>query len=183
MARITIHAVQTDGEPHRWTFSERIVAENLDSEHYRTQLLERLSWATAEAEALESPSADLDPDHDNDARRTQLTTRSRGNSASRRSEHTSSHQRPHSYDTSPERHNSMPSVPKRPGPRPLPQPTRPDSDDHAHDLVDAAWLYAWSHEALRPVTGRLSARVIAGGSAASDLWRSPRPLGRHDDDR
>ena len=43
---------------------------------------------------------------------------------------------------SPERHDSMPSVPKRPGAHPLPQPTRPDSDVHEHDLVDAAWLYA-----------------------------------------
>ena len=85
MARIAIHAVHTDGEPRRWTLSERIVAENLDSEHYTTQLLERLSWATADAAALESPSADLDADHDNGARRTQLTTRSHGNSASRRS--------------------------------------------------------------------------------------------------
>lgn len=68
MARITILAVHTDGEPHRWTLNERIVAENLDSEHYTTQLLERLSWATADAEALESSSADLDADHDNDAR-------------------------------------------------------------------------------------------------------------------
>jgi hypothetical protein len=105
MARITIHAVQPNGEPHRWTLSEHIVAKNLDNEHYTTQLLERLSWATAEAEALESPSADLDADRYNDARRTQPTTRSRGNSASRRLEHTSSRQRPHSYDTSPKRHD------------------------------------------------------------------------------
>jgi hypothetical protein len=85
MARITVHAVHADGEPRGWTLSERIVAENLDSEHYRTQLLERLNWATADAEALESPSADLDADHDKDARRAQLTTKSRSNSAFRRS--------------------------------------------------------------------------------------------------
>ncbi len=85
MARITIHAVHADGEPRRWTLSERIAAENLDSEHYITQLLERVRWATADAEALESPSADLDADPDDDARRTPLRTGSRGNRASRRS--------------------------------------------------------------------------------------------------
>ena len=83
MARITIHAVHTDGEPRRWTLSERIVAENLDSQYYKTQLLERISWATADAEALESPTPDLDADH------------------------------------------------------------------HEHELVDAAWPCAWSHEAMR----------------------------------
>jgi len=57
MARITVHAVHTDGEPRRWTLSERIVAANLDSGHYVAQLIERLSWATADAEALESPGA------------------------------------------------------------------------------------------------------------------------------
>ena len=58
MARITVHAVHTDGEPRRWTLSERIVAANLDSDHYVAQLIERLGWATADAEALESPAAD-----------------------------------------------------------------------------------------------------------------------------
>ena len=56
MARIVIQALHSDGEPRRWTLSERIVAENLDSDHYVTQLVERLGWATADAEALESPS-------------------------------------------------------------------------------------------------------------------------------
>jgi len=85
MARITVHAVHADGELRRWTLSERIAAENLDSEHYTAQLLERVRWATADAEALESPSADLDADSDDDARRTPLRTGSRGNRASRRS--------------------------------------------------------------------------------------------------
>jgi hypothetical protein len=79
MARITVQAVHTDGEPRRWTLSERIAAENLDSEHYTTQLLERLSWATADAEALESLSADLDAHSDDDARHSPLRTDSRGN--------------------------------------------------------------------------------------------------------
>jgi hypothetical protein len=86
MARITVHAVNGDGEPRRWTLNERIVAEHLDSEHYTVQLLERLSWATADAEALESQSANPNTDLDHDARRVHVTTRSsRGENASQRS--------------------------------------------------------------------------------------------------
>jgi hypothetical protein len=59
MARIVIQAVHSDGEPRRWTLSERIVAENLTSAHYVTQLIDRLSWATADAEALESSTPDV----------------------------------------------------------------------------------------------------------------------------
>lgn len=53
MPRITVHAVNTAGEPRRWTLSERIVAEHLDSDHYINQLVERLAWATADAESQE----------------------------------------------------------------------------------------------------------------------------------
>ena len=52
MARIVVQAVHADGELRRWTLSERIVAKNLDSDHYVAQLLERLTWAAADAEAL-----------------------------------------------------------------------------------------------------------------------------------
>ena len=68
MARIVIQALHSDGELRRWTLSERIVAENLDSDHYVTQLVERLSWATADAEALESPSLDLSSPNADDGR-------------------------------------------------------------------------------------------------------------------
>jgi hypothetical protein len=85
MARITVHAVHADGELRRWTLSERLAAEHLGSEHYTTQLLERVRWATADAEALESPPADLDADPDDDARPTPLRTASRGTRASRHS--------------------------------------------------------------------------------------------------
>lgn len=54
MPRITVKAVDADGEPRRWTLSERIVTDNLASDHYTAQLIERLRWATAEAEAIES---------------------------------------------------------------------------------------------------------------------------------
>jgi hypothetical protein len=57
MARIVVQAVHSDGEPRRWTLSERIVPENLDSDHYVTHLIERLRWATADAQAEESQSA------------------------------------------------------------------------------------------------------------------------------
>jgi hypothetical protein len=61
MPRITIKAVHTDGEPRRWTLSERIVADNLASNHDAAQLIERLRWATADAEALErQPTPDTD---------------------------------------------------------------------------------------------------------------------------
>jgi hypothetical protein len=56
MPRITVHAVNSAGEPRRWTLSERIFAENLDSDHYIAQLIQRLAWATADAEAQESRS-------------------------------------------------------------------------------------------------------------------------------
>lgn len=57
MARITVHAVHADGAPRRWTLNERIAAEHLESDHYADQLLERLSWAAADAEALEAREA------------------------------------------------------------------------------------------------------------------------------
>jgi hypothetical protein len=53
MPRITVQPVNSEGEPRRWTLSERIVAENLNSDHYIAQLMERLLWATVDAEAVE----------------------------------------------------------------------------------------------------------------------------------
>lgn len=53
MPRIT---VQTDahGGDSRATLSEQVIADNLKSPHYTAQLIERLTWATADAETLES---------------------------------------------------------------------------------------------------------------------------------
>ncbi len=59
MARIVVQAVHSDGEPRRWTLSERIIPENLESDHYVTHLIERLRWATADAHADESQPAEL----------------------------------------------------------------------------------------------------------------------------
>jgi|GEM_PF-7041924 len=74
MPRITVKAVHTDGEPRRWTLSERIITDNLASDHYTTQLIERLRWATADAESLESghvPDSSLTaPQHAAPTRRT-----------------------------------------------------------------------------------------------------------------
>jgi len=77
MARIVVQAVHADGELRRWTLSERIVAENLDSDHYVARLLERLTWAAADAEALESRSADLADHQDGTARHDRPPIRSR----------------------------------------------------------------------------------------------------------
>jgi len=55
MAKIII---QTDGPADQdadVTLSERVVAANLESVHYTTQLIERVTWATADAEAIEHP--------------------------------------------------------------------------------------------------------------------------------
>ena len=63
---------------------------------------------------------------------------------------------------SPERPVVVPSAPGRPF-RVGAEATCPGGDDDCDDLVDAAWLYAWSHEALRPVAASLAQRVIAAG--------------------
>ena len=54
MPKIIVRASTSDGEADLVTLSERVVADNLLSRHYTTQLIERVSWATADAEALES---------------------------------------------------------------------------------------------------------------------------------
>jgi hypothetical protein len=53
MPKIIVLANDPDSHPARMTFNERIVAEHLADTHYASQLLERLSWAAADAEALE----------------------------------------------------------------------------------------------------------------------------------
>jgi hypothetical protein len=73
MPRITVQAVHTDGEPRRWTLSERVVTENLANDHYAVQLLERLIWAAADAEAVEAETPDRAAGYGDDARRAGLT--------------------------------------------------------------------------------------------------------------
>ena len=62
-----------------------------------------------------------------------------------------------------ERHDSTPTGSEGSGGRPQPQPPNPDSDGHEDELVHAAWLYAWSAEAVRPAGERLLVPVIAAG--------------------
>ena len=83
MPRIIVEAVHADGEPRRWTLSERIVADNLTSDHYADHLIQRLSWATADAEAIESRSSEIETDGQNGLRRVQLEGLSRDDKRSR----------------------------------------------------------------------------------------------------
>jgi hypothetical protein len=53
MPRIIVQATLAGGGESEVTLSERALAENLRDKHYASQLLERLSWATADAEVVE----------------------------------------------------------------------------------------------------------------------------------
>ena len=64
MPRIIIQAIPPGSERAEITLSERVVAANLDAAHYSGQLLERLTWATADAEALESRTRAREPGDD-----------------------------------------------------------------------------------------------------------------------
>jgi hypothetical protein len=59
MPRIIVET-HPGAQPIEVTLSERIVAANLGSAHYRAQLIERLAWATADAEKLETQAAGAD---------------------------------------------------------------------------------------------------------------------------
>jgi hypothetical protein len=61
MPRIIVQANPPSGERADITLSERVAAANLDAPHYSAQLLERLAWATADAEALESRARPCEP--------------------------------------------------------------------------------------------------------------------------
>ena len=54
MPRIIIQVSRPPSEHGRVTLSERVTAANLRCEHYAEQLLERLTWAIADAEEVES---------------------------------------------------------------------------------------------------------------------------------
>jgi hypothetical protein len=53
MPKIIVLADDPREHPARMTLSERVVADHLLDSHYANQLLERVSWAAADAEALE----------------------------------------------------------------------------------------------------------------------------------
>ena len=50
--------IQSDGDPTRVTLAERIVATHLRDGHYSAQLIERLTWAAEDAEALGAESGE-----------------------------------------------------------------------------------------------------------------------------
>jgi hypothetical protein len=56
MPRIIVQATQFDDRDQTVTLTERVIAENLRDDHYAAHLLERLSWATADAEVVERRS-------------------------------------------------------------------------------------------------------------------------------
>jgi hypothetical protein len=64
MPRIIIQANPPGGERDDVTLSERVTSANLDDLHYGTQLLKRLTWATADAEALERQASTREPGED-----------------------------------------------------------------------------------------------------------------------
>lgn len=53
MPRIVIQADQSDGYSAVVTLSERIISAHLQDCHYAAQPIERLGWATADAESFE----------------------------------------------------------------------------------------------------------------------------------
>ena len=61
MPRIIVQADRPDDQRPEITLSERVAATNLNAPHYSAQLMERLSWAAADAEALESPAQPCEP--------------------------------------------------------------------------------------------------------------------------
>jgi hypothetical protein len=61
MPKIIIRADTPKSEIELDTLSERIVSDNLESRHYTDQLLERIAWAAADAEAAESGAVTREP--------------------------------------------------------------------------------------------------------------------------
>ena len=57
MPKIIVQADECSDDEARITLTERIVAAHPGDSHYAAQLLERLSWAAADAEALEPAQA------------------------------------------------------------------------------------------------------------------------------
>jgi len=58
LPKIIVEAIKSGGHAGRVTLSERVVAAQLEDDHYAAQLLERLTWAAIDAERLESPTAE-----------------------------------------------------------------------------------------------------------------------------
>jgi len=63
MPKLIVQTNPSAGDGSEVTLSEQVVAANLESPHYTAQLIERVAWATADAEAIESGTAASRPDH------------------------------------------------------------------------------------------------------------------------
>jgi hypothetical protein len=120
MARTTLRAVHADRERRRWTLSERVVDENLGGYRRVPQSREWLRLAESR-----QPSA---------------RPRAAGNQRRRKGG---------------ARHAQTPDQPTLPERDPAPEPpsdtqeTRHQRrDDREQELIDVAWLYAWSRTGL-----------------------------------
>ncbi|MEA2298710.1 MAG: hypothetical protein QOF77_1646 [Solirubrobacteraceae bacterium] len=53
MPRIIVEALPTDSQEPVMMMAERVLPSDMESEHFATQLIERLGWAVADAKAVE----------------------------------------------------------------------------------------------------------------------------------
>ena len=53
MPRIIVESVPTDNDAPVRMMTERVLPSDLESEHFASQLIERLGWAVADADAVE----------------------------------------------------------------------------------------------------------------------------------
>ena len=65
MPQIIVTADKTGvGEDHAIMFTERVSVSDFESDHFQTQLVERIGWAVGDADAVEQQAA---PEPSNDA--------------------------------------------------------------------------------------------------------------------
>jgi hypothetical protein len=61
MPRIIVEALPADTDEPVMMMAERVVPTDLESEHFASQLVERLGWAISDAKAVELRQADSRP--------------------------------------------------------------------------------------------------------------------------
>jgi len=151
MPTIIVQANQADGDADRVTFSQRVTATHLQDEHYAAQLIERLARATIDAELLESPTDGAD-------RHDRYVSVPRHGLPPPGRRHASGQRR-----TTVRQIAIRPAVERRRSP-PRPDATDAPGGERDREQAAALWLYAWSHEALRP-TGELLAERLTTPTA------------------
>jgi hypothetical protein len=170
MPKIIIQANQSNADAGRAILTERIVATHLQDDHYAAQLIERLTWATIDAERLGCPTT-----------ANTATSAATCDRADRRATPSPAAHAPRGRRGA----SSANMTPRRPtgvSSRGLDRRrslTGPDATGVArgerdHERADARWLYAWSYNALRP-TGELLARRVTTPA----LLQPGRRLGCH----